>query len=233
MSARQPLPWVSFGVVMLVVAAGANDDAPKDQPKSKKARVLLVSSGNLALDAFFSEEVSGNIATVTRLKPANLKDEEKYGKPATKGVFDLVIFDCCAPEKTEHLPKGNTLFIGHPPPPWKLGEMKRVDNPSIKSWAKKHPLLKDLDRLKDLGIVESYQFKELPKGAEQLIEGDKDTVLLMALPRKPFTDLVLTFPLFKDGAQEKEWNTTWPLRPSFVVFLGSVVHILGNINEAN
>jgi hypothetical protein len=214
------------GLFLIGLVAGAAADTAPQKVQPKKVRVLLVTSGNLYLDAFFSDRVIGEKATVKRLKPSDLKDEDKYIKPAANGDFDLVVFDCCAPADKEGLPKANTLFIGRPPPPWKLDDMKRVDNPSVKSWAKKHPLL-DLPELKDLGIVENYQFKELPKDAERLIEGDRDTVLLMALPRKPHTDLFLTFPLLRKSEKEEELNTDWPLRPSFVVFLGNVVQVVG------
>ena len=54
-------------------------------------------------------------------------------------------------------------------------------------------------------------------------------MLLAAIPRQAFTDLVLTFPLIgPDG----KWNTNWPLKVSFPLFLRNVLLNLGNVRDA-
>src|SRR5262249_25088551 len=67
---------------------------------SGKAQVLLVSQGNVYLEAFFDVEPVQKLVTVRWLRPADLKDKEKYTKPARGGAYALVIFDRCGPEST-------------------------------------------------------------------------------------------------------------------------------------
>jgi len=207
-------------VVLLALAIPAWAARADDQPASKKTRVLLVTRGNKVLEAFFSESVVGEQAVVKRLKPADLRDEESHLKPARAGAFDLVVFDCCGPQKETDLPGCNTLFIGHAPPPWKMADLKKIENPAVKDWRKKHPLLSNLTDLDKIGIAEAVQLKDLPKNATILIDGDKETPLLVAITRKPHTDLILTFSLVN---AEDEWNTNWPLQPSFPLFLAAVL----------
>ena len=148
--------------------------------------------------------------------------------PARGGKFDLVIFDRCAPEKAEQLPKANTFFVGHPPPPWKPGDLKRLNKPIVVEWNAKHALLRHVNGLNDVGIIDAFQLPDLPKGAEVLIGGAKGSTLLVALPRKPHTDVVLTFELL-DG--KNKWNTDWPLQASFPLFLRNVLYTLGDVKE--
>src|SRR5262249_30543591 len=85
----------------------------------RKARILIASKGNEILDKFFNEKLLKDIATLDRIGPEDLDNEEKYPRPARNGDFDLVIFDRCGPKKEDDLPRGNTFFIGYPPPGWK------------------------------------------------------------------------------------------------------------------
>jgi hypothetical protein len=196
---------------------------------TRTAQVLLVSTGNLYLDAFFDIEPVRKLVTVRRLAPADLKDKERYAKPARSGAYALVIFDRCGPESTDAMPRSNTLFIGHPPPPWKLRDLKQVEKPVVKTWDNKHPLLRNVDKLPDLTIERAFQLKDLPAGTARLMEADSDTALLLALHRQSFTDLVVAFPLVNDKG---ETTTNWPLRPSFVIFLSNVLHRLGGVEDA-
>src|SRR5205823_661744 len=45
----------------------------------------------------------------------------------------------------------------------------------------------------------------------------------------PYTDVVLCFPILTDSG---EWNTNWPLLPSFPLFWRNVLYTLGNIRDA-
>jgi hypothetical protein len=51
---------------------------------------------------------------------------------------------------------------------------------------------------------------------------------MLTLSREAFTDLVMTFPILTDKG---EWNTNWPLHPSFPLFLRNVLYSLGNVND--
>lgn len=197
----------------------------------RKARVLIVGDRNPVLHAFF-EGGAGKIATVTYLAPADLGDEDKYGRPARNGAYDLVIFDRCAPEKESDLPLANTYFIDNVPPPWKRAEMPPLENPSIKGRLGDHPLLRYLSGLHEIGLTEAFRFDlrdpRVPPRVPKLLESGRDTAVLFALPRQSFTDVVMTFPIINSKG---EYTTDWFLRPSFPLFLSNLVHTLGNVSE--
>jgi hypothetical protein len=209
------------------------DDLPLDDEAwlvvgvVRKARVLLVTSGNSILDAFFDESATRDVATVTRLVPADLA-KDVYKKPARNGEYDLVVFDRCAPAGEEDMPRGNTFFIGYPPPPYKLETLEKLKNPQIKGWVGKHPVLRYLTALHDIGIIEAFKLKDLPPRTPRLIEIDQNNALLVTLSRQSFTDLVMAFPILDDKDQ---WNTSWPLLPSFPLFLRNILYTLGNVSD--
>src|SRR5262249_11531520 len=134
-------------VVLHARLADVKDSFPLDDEArlvvgvARKARVLVAGPSNEFLTAFFDQDATRKLATTTWLTPAELKDEEKYRKPAREGAWDLCIFDRCAPEKEEYLPFANTFFIDSVPPPWKRSEMPALPSPRIKGWATRHSLM--------------------------------------------------------------------------------------------
>jgi hypothetical protein len=203
----------------------------------RKARILIVSKGNEILDKFFSDVLLRDLAVITRIKPDALDSDKDYRDPARNGDFDLVIFDRCRPKKEDDLPRGNTFFIGQPPPGWKRpgvpeDEGKPVEivmNPPVKGPMKGHVLMRFLVALYEIGIGEAFRMKELPPRTPFVLESELETPLLLTLNRGASTDLVMTFPLLTD---KDEWNTNWPLKPSFPLFLRNVLYQLGNVIDA-
>jgi hypothetical protein len=198
----------------------------------RKARVLIVSPHNPALHAFFDQPSAGKLAKVVYLAPEDLKDDNKYRKPARDGAYDLIIFDRCAPETEAELPLANTFFIDSVPPPWKRSEMKPLQNTEIKGRLKDHPLLRYLSSVHTIGLTEAFRFdlkdSRVPPRTPRLIETDRETAVLFTLARQSFTDLVMTFPILNS---EGKWTTTWPLHLGFPLFLTNVVTVLGNVED--
>jgi hypothetical protein len=199
----------------------------------RKARVLIVTPGNEILRDFFDQEATGHVANVSYLTPAELKDDAKYRGPARNGEFDLVIFDRCAPENEDELPLGNTFFIDAVPPPWKRADMPPLKETQIRNPTSNHPLMRHLSGLDEIAFAEAFRFdlnaRGVPPRTPRLLETDRETAVLFALPRRAFQDLVLTFPLVNDRGQ---WATTWNLKLSFPVFLRNVLYGLGNVTDA-
>ncbi|HMC65065.1 MAG TPA: BatA and WFA domain-containing protein [Gemmataceae bacterium] len=214
--------------------AGTKDIFPLDDEAwlvvgvIRKARVLIVGSGCKPLDDFFDQEATEKVAAVTRLSPGDLS-KDAYLKGARDGEYDLVIFDRCGPGREDEMPRANTLFIGHPPPPWKLSEQKPLKNPTIKGWINKHPALQNLAALHEIGIEDAFQMSDLPPRTPRLLESERDTTVMLALSRHSFTDLVMTFSLV---TEDGKWNTDWPLKPSFPLFLRNVLYVYGNVSDA-
>jgi hypothetical protein len=212
---------------------GVRDQLPLDDEAwlvvgvVRKARILIVGPANSVLSAFFDDTSTREVATVTYLSPAELS-KDAYRKPALNGDYDLIIFDRCGPENTEEMPRANTFFIGHPPPPWKKSALQTIANPQIRGWMDKHSAMRFIVALQDVGIAEAFKMKDLPPRTPKLIEIDQNTALLLTLSRQSFTDLVMTFPIL---TEKGEWNTNWPLLPSFPLFLRNVIYAYGNISD--
>jgi hypothetical protein len=225
----------SADVVISVRLEGAGDAFAADDTAwlvpgvTRKARVLFIGPENALLNRFLDSPSTRKISDVTKYGKDRLADRAAYLDPARDGKYDLVIFDRCGPATEDELPRGNTLFVGHPPPPLKWAEGPPVKNPRVVGWSGSHPVTRRLQGLYEIEIDEAHRIAELPPKTDRLIESDANLVLLAGVPRPPFTDLVLTFPLVSDDGK---WNTLWPLRPSFVVFLRNVLRSLGNVREA-
>jgi hypothetical protein len=205
----------------------------------RKSRVLIVGKPNPVLTAFFEDDATREVAEITTMDPADL-DKDSYQKDARNGAFDLIIFDRCGPKEEKDMPRSNTFFIGYPPPPWKLDakngstEAKSVEavvTPYVTGWLNKHPALRYLSALHEVGIENAFQMTDLPQRTPRLLEGNGNTILILTLNRGSFTDLVQAFPILTDDDPPR-WNTDWPLRPSFPLFLRNVLYYLGNISDA-
>jgi hypothetical protein len=92
----------------------------------------------------------------------------------------------------------------------------------------KHPVLRYLVALQEIGIAEAFKLKELPSRTPRLMEIDQNVTILFTLNRQLYSDLVMTFPIVN---AKSEWNTNWPLLPSFPLFLRNVIYTYGNISD--
>jgi hypothetical protein len=207
----------------------------------RKARVLIVTSGNEILHRFFDLKEVSQVATVAYLQSADLSDEAKYLRPAHDGAFDLVVFDRCAPPREEDQPEGNTFYIDAVPPwrkgddptsAWRRADMPELTGVQIRNPTSRHALMRRLTDLDEIAFTGAFRFDlrdpRVPPRTPRLLETDRDTAVLFALPRRSHTDLVLTFPLVDaDG----RWCSTWPLKLSFPIFLRNVLYQLGNVGE--
>jgi hypothetical protein len=204
---------------------------------ARKSRVLVVSNENDVLNAFFKQPATQDVADVVWLAP-NEMSQESYRKPARNGDFDLVIFDGCAPAEEKEMPRSNTFFIGRPPPPWRFPPadgkpdpnfkyyVEKLATPRIKGWDRDSSVLKSLNALYEVVILDAFTIRDLPQ-RDRLIETDKNATLMYTQGRGPFTDVVLTFTLLEDN----KWNTDWPLQPNFPQFMRNVLYALGNITD--
>jgi hypothetical protein len=224
---------------------GAADALPADDEAwvvlgvVRKARVLVVGPENRRLRDFLDAPSTKKVADVSYFGPEVLAsaDPKDYLTPAREGKYDLVIFDRCGPASADAMPASNTFFIGYPPPfvpadkakPGDPNAVQTVQGPSVRGWDARHPVMRNLQALDEVDISEAFRLPELPPRTQRLIEGSQNLVLLAAIPRQAFTDLVLTFPLITaDGS----WNTNWPLKVSFPLFLRNVLFALGNVRDA-
>jgi hypothetical protein len=128
------------------------------------------------------------------------------------------------------------VFIGRPPPPWTSDapesaehRIEKIEFPSVKGWVNQHGVLRYLTGLHEVGISEAFKMTGLPPRTPRLMEGDRDLFLFFSLNRGPHTDAVLAFPILTDSG---DWNTNWPMLPSFPLFWRNVLYTLGDIRDA-
>jgi predicted 3-demethylubiquinone-9 3-methyltransferase (glyoxalase superfamily) len=199
----------------------------------RKARVLIVTTGNDVLRDFFDLEATKKVANISYITPADLNNDEKYRTPARNGVYDLIVFDRCAPENKDALPLANTFFIGDVPPPHKRAALPPLKQSQIRNPTSSHPLMRYLTGLDEIAFSEAFRFDlkapDVPARTPRLLETDRENAVLFVLSRGAFQDLVLAFPLI--DAQGR-WTTTWNLKLSFPIFLRNVLYLLGNVADA-
>jgi hypothetical protein len=221
-------------VILRLKLDGNKDALPADDEAwivlgvIRKAKVLVVGPENRPLRYFFDGTATRDLADTAYLPPEVLTsaDPKDYLTPARDGKYDLIIFDRCAPDSEDKLPAANTLFIGAVPPPLTATP---VAGPSIRGWQSRHPVMRNIQALDEVEVSEGLKLPELPPRTQRLVEGSQNLVLLAAVPRRAYTDLVLAFPILsRDG----KWNTNWPLKVSFPLFLRNVVLSLGNVRDA-
>jgi hypothetical protein len=127
------------------------------------------------------------------------------------------------------MPRGNTFFIGAFPPEYAFDPAKKVEKVFVKDSVKNNALLRYLTGLHEVGARVVYKIDNLPPKTPLLLEGEDNLAMMLSLTRGAHTDIVQLFPLVTDGG---EWNTNWPLQPSFPIFWRNVLYVLGNVTDA-
>lgn len=189
--------------------------------KSRRARVLLITPGNTALEWALDTEEVLELATVAVAGVSEL-DKEDHQDLAAAGYYDLIIYDRCVPKK---MPQANTMFMGRLPPVkgWEQGEKEVL--PIVIDTDRVHPLTLYIE-MGNVAILEGRSVKA-PPGGTVLIDSDVGTLLAIG-PREGFEDAVLGFAIVDDDEKgSPEPKTDWPKRRSFPVFVMNVVRYLG------
>ncbi len=195
-------------------------------------RVLLVTPGNTPLELVLSTERARRLVQVEKGDPKMLKSPE-YKQLAHSDLYDLIIFDQCAPDE---MPQCNTLMVGRLPPlpGWhKDGSLKEnadaakpqaVFAPQIIDWQRAHPLL-NLVELGNMQIADTL-LTDPPPGGKVLIDSTAGPIFAIA-PRDSFEDAVLGFEIVgRDKQGQRTVNTNWPRRHSFPNFWMNVLEYL-------
>src|SRR5262249_21864333 len=112
-------------------------------------------------------------------------------------------------------------------------DMPDLKGAIIRNPASAHALMRHLSGLDEIAFSGAFRFDlrdpRVPSQVPRLLEADRETAILFVLPRRSFSDLVLTFPLVNDRG---EWMTNWNLKLSFPVFLRNVLYQLANASRA-
>lgn len=187
----------------LALADGSRDDLPADDrayallPERRRARVQVVTAGNMFLEAALLLDEYLEVKTIA---PA--------GYPA-KGAFDVTIFDCVAPAVvpgTGHVlylnPTGNDL-------PFEVGTLVEDDDPNYKlgfdELDAKHPILR-WTSLSDVNIARAHVLKGSPE--DKVVGRSRKGPLLLAGRRAAGKFVALGF-----DVRESDFalRIAWPL----------------------
>jgi hypothetical protein len=189
----------------------------------RRARVLIVSPGNRFLADTFRTDSARLLSDLTEINADDLKSPEVANNLAS-GTFDLVIFDRTRPEQP---PAANALYFGAWPPSVDSSQEHTMKNPVVLDWDMSHPLLQYIRDLNTIVIGEAAKI-DPPAGARTLVDGDQGP-LAIAIPREGFVDVAFGFALMRD----RDFNTDWPLKRSFPVFVYNALRVLGRARTQN
>lgn len=196
---------------------------------TQRARMLIVTKGNLFLESAFTTDRIKKYADVKITTPEHLATEE-YKKDAADGTYDLVIFDQCAPATSVLMPIANTVFFGTIPPgdAWQADET--IEGPRVIDSEPSHPLMQFVN-MGNVLIGEAIPLKP-PKAAITLLDTDLGAMMAIAT-RDSVQDLVIGFGLIGRGEDGSEYfNTTWVRNdPSYPVFIQNVLSHLGGVSD--
>ena len=191
--------------VQLDVGKEADDLAVDDTAfavlaERPRRRILLVSDGNYFLERLLNLEKRSDLFTVA----------PKEYKP---GDWSLVVFDRWAPER---LGPGRYLFVGALPPLEGFKTLGVAEHPMVLDWKRGHPLMR-FANFNGLQIRKSPRW-EIPDWATPLLESNEGPLVVMA-ERGPVKAAAVAFDLF---------DSDWPFRLSFPVFVSNAVRTLGS-----
>ena len=196
---------------------------------TQRARILLVTQGNMFLETAFTTDRITKYADVKTTEPDFLKGEE-YQKAAADGTYDLVIFDDCAPETSTLMPASNTVFFGKIPPSEGWGTEGPDVGPTVIDSDQAHPIMQFMTMTNVL-IGDALPLK-IPKGATTLVDTDLGPIMAIAT-RDSVQDLVIGFALIgREDDGSEYFNTTWVRNdPSYPVFIQNTLAYLGGVSE--
>jgi len=168
---------------------------------------LLVSEGNFFLEKALALDP---LVQLARIAPADVADTPPRG-------FDFVVFDNCAPRS---LGSGAYLFIRAAPPMPGVEPGPAAARPVLVDWDPTHPVTRFLNF--DPVYVNSALTVKLPQTFQVLLESTAGP-LLAAAETEDLRVLYLAF---------DPYDSTWPFRVSFPVFVANATHWLARDLDA-
>jgi hypothetical protein len=188
----------------IALAGGARDDLPADDhayallPERRRAKVLVVSDGNLYLQAALLLDEYLDVTVVTPKEYAN-GSGYAAGGPKT----DVVIFDRVTPNEP---PRAHALYLDPrgPGAPVKVGD--EITQPGFDKVDRKHPIVRFL-ALGDVNIAKAHKLTGLA-GDKIVGASEPGGPILVAGTRGGYKFAAMGF---DPAASDLPLRTAWPL----------------------
>jgi len=192
--------------------------------RPRLAKILLVTASNPLLKHALNTSKIKEISDVLLVEPAALTTKH-HENESLSGVYDLIIYDRCAPPK---MPLANTMFIGAIPPggEWKASEKQRILQ--IQDWNQVHPLMQSVD----FAGVNFYEGRKIapPAGSIELASADIGPIVAIT-PRGGYLDAVFGVDILSTEKGRNLFNTNWHLKETFPLFIQNMVKYLGGARQ--
>ena len=186
----------------IALAGGAHDDLPADDhayallPERRRARVLVVSDGNLYLQAALLLDEYLDVTTVT---------PQVYARTAASSASktDVIIFDRVTPTEP---PRAHALYLDPrgPGAPVKVGD--EIDRPGFDKIDRKHPVVRFI-ALDDVNIAAAHALKG-ETGDKVVGASEPGGAILVAGERGGYKFVALGF---DPAGSDLPLRTAWPL----------------------
>jgi hypothetical protein len=140
-----------------------------------------------------------------------------------RSLFDVVLLDR---HSTARLPQGNYIFWGAVPQIEGVSAGEPIHDEIVFDWDETHPVL----RYVAVEAVDVLEWLRLTLPPEARIIMDGETAPVMAhLSRGASQYLISAFSLVvRDDAGMERYNTDWPTKPDFVVFMQNAVSFISS-----
>lgn len=186
----------------IALAGGAHDELPADDhayallPERRRAKVLVVSEGNLYLQAAL---LLDEYLDVTQVTPA------EYAKTYTAGgpKVDVVVFDRVTPAEP---PRAHALYLDPRGPGSPVKVDAEIDEPGFDKVDRKHPVVRFI-ALEDVNIAKGHALK--PESGDKVVGASvPGGPILVAGTRASYKFVALGF---DPSASDLPLRTAWPL----------------------
>lgn len=186
----------------------------------RRLQVLLVSPDPVFLESIL-ETLEVSLIRMTGEQYEAARESELAAE--NRSLFDVVILDR---HSTSRLPQGNYIFWGAIPQVEGVSAGEPIQNEIIFDWDETHPIL----RYVAVEAVDVLEWLRLKLPAEAHIIMDGETAPVMAhLSRGASQYLISAFALVvRDDAGAVRFNTDWPAKPDFVVFMQNAVNFISS-----
>jgi hypothetical protein len=180
----QDLAGASRTLTARIKAAAGTDDLPADDvayallPERRRARILVVSSGNTYLEASLLLDEYLDVSQITP------------GAPLPDGKFDVAIFDAVAPPLSDRI--GSVLYLNPPADGSPVPFGPALEDFGFDTWERKSPVLRFMS-MGDIQVSKGHAFKPAAGSGDKVLGASDHGPILVSGAREGHRFVALGF----------------------------------------